>query len=107
MQIFRGARDLGRLVADAFEVGDDLDRRHHGAQIVGGRLAPHDQVAAGVVERHFELVDGVILGDHAVGAVLVADAETRHRVEELGLDDAAHQQDLGADGLEFVVVLLG
>jgi hypothetical protein len=75
VQAFRGARDLAGLVADALEVGDHLDRRHHGAQVVRGRLAAHDQVAAGVVELDFELVHGLVVGHHLVGLLGIADAE--------------------------------
>ncbi len=107
VQRFGGAGDLGRFVADALQVGNDLDGRHDGAQVVGGRLAAHDQVAAGVVQRDFQLVDGVVFAHHAVGAFRIADAEAGHGVEELGLDDAAHQQHLAADGFQFVVILFG
>ncbi len=106
VQAFRGARDLARLVADALEVGDDLDRGHDGAQVVGGRLALDDQVAAGVVELHFELVDGVVVRHHLVGLGDVADPEAVQRLLELGFHHAAHQQDLGTDRFEFLVVLL-
>jgi hypothetical protein len=93
--------------ATLVEVGDHLDGGHHGAQVVRGRLAFHDQVAAGVVQRDFKLVDGLVFGHHALGARDVADAEAFQRFFELGFHHAAHQQDLGTDPFEFLVVLLG
>ncbi|MCY1370816.1 hypothetical protein D9M69_579240 [compost metagenome] len=107
VQILRHAGDFGRLVAYALEVGDHLDGGHDGAQVVGGRLAAHDQMAARIVQRHFELVDDIVFAHHAVGALGIADAEARHRIEELGFNDAAHQGHFRADRFEFVVVLLG
>ncbi|MNT95121.1 hypothetical protein D3C72_2369380 [compost metagenome] len=64
-------------------------------------------MAAGVVQLHFQLVHGVVFAHHALGAFQVADAEAGHGVEELRFDDAAHQQHLGADRLQFLVVFLG
>ena len=43
--------------ADSLEVGDHLDRCHHRAQVICRRLTLDDQVAAGVIQRHFHLVD--------------------------------------------------
>jgi hypothetical protein len=100
-----GTRNLGRFVADALQIGDDLDGRHHGAQVVGRRLAPHDQVTAGIVERDFELVDVFIGLDDLLRPFGVAGPEARHRIMELAFDQAAHEQHLGADCFQIEIVL--
>ena len=49
------------LVADALEVGVDLDRGHDEAQVGGRRLVQGDQLEAAVVDLDVELVDLVLV----------------------------------------------
>jgi hypothetical protein len=104
VQAFRGARDLAgsspmrsRSVMTLM-VAITVRRSFAAA-------GAHDQVAAGVVELHFELVDRVVVGHDLVGPGRVADAEAVQRFLELGFHHAAHQQDLRADRFQLLVVL--
>jgi len=50
--------DVHREVADALEVGVDLDRREDAAQVGGHRLAKRQQAEAPVVDLLVQLVIG-------------------------------------------------
>ena len=40
LQVARGASNLDGLIADLFQLDDDLNGRHHGAQLFSGWMAP-------------------------------------------------------------------
>ncbi len=94
MHVLRSARDLGRFVADALQVGDCLDRCHHRTQVICGRLAFHNQMTARVVQRDFKSVHVFVGLDHRDRAFDIASTKTGNRILKLILDQTAHQQDL-------------
>ena len=57
--------DVDREVADALEVGVDLDRRDDRAQVHRHRLVQRQQLEAAVVDFDVQLVDGTVAGEHA------------------------------------------
>ncbi|MNP42212.1 hypothetical protein D3C76_1359680 [compost metagenome] len=102
-----GATDLVRYVADAFQLGNGLDDRHHQAQVAGGRLAFGNDAHAGLVDRHFHHIDLGITLDHPFGQFTVLVMHRGNGVGELLLHQPAHGQHLSADVLEFSVELAG
>ena len=58
------ARDLGRLVADAFQVSDGLDHGHQHAQIAGSGLAARDDGREVEVDLGLELFGCVFVVHH-------------------------------------------
>ena len=57
--------DVDRQVADALEVGVDLDRRDDRAQVGGHRLVQRQQREAAVVDLDVQRVDRLVAGEHA------------------------------------------
>ena len=54
----RGLGDVHGEIADALEIGVDLDRSHHGAQIRGDRLVQGQELQAPIVDLDVQSVEG-------------------------------------------------
>ena len=76
MQALAHLGDLLGLVADALQVGDHLDDRHHQTQVTRRGLALGDHLGAGFVELQLHRVDALVVVDHLLEFVQVAVAET-------------------------------
>jgi hypothetical protein len=98
--------DLLRFVADALQVGDGLHHGHDHAQVDRRRLAPGDDVVAGLVEFDLVPVDLAIVGDHLFDQRDVAGLQAVHGALHLLLDQAAHRQHARAQALEIGIELL-
>ena len=107
MQGARCAGDFGRLITDALKIRDDLDRSHHGTQIIRGGLTFDDQMTAGVIQLHFQLVDFFISRDDALGFLDIQRTKTNHRIMELFFHETTHLQYPRADRLKVKLVLSG
>ncbi len=103
----RGAADFVRHVADALQLGNGFDDRHHQAQIAGGRLALGDDAHAGFVDRHFHHVDLGVAFDNSLGQLAILIVHRGDGVGQLLLHQPAHGQHLGADMLKLCVELAG
>ncbi|MNV40751.1 hypothetical protein D3C71_1323670 [compost metagenome] len=103
----RSAANLVRHVADAFQLGNGFDDRHHQTQVAGGRLAFGDDPHAGFVNRHFHHIDLGVAFDHAFGQFTVLIVHRGDSVGQLLFHQPAHGQYLGADMLQFCVELAG
>ena len=64
--------DVDAQVRRALDVGDDLDRRHDGAEVDGDRRLQGDDPEAGLLEFDRLHVVGVVAEDHVLGALEVA-----------------------------------
>jgi len=86
----RGLGDVDGQVADAFEVGVDLDRGDNRAQVGGHRLVQREQLEAAVVHLDVQLVDRLVAVEHAVDGRDVAADQPVHRGADALLREAAH-----------------
>ena len=69
------ARRLGDVdgqVADALEIGVDLDRGDDGPQVGGHRLVQREQLEAAVVDLDVQLVERLVAVQHALDELAVA-----------------------------------
>ena len=103
----RGAADFIRHVANAFQLSDSLDDRHHQAQVAGGRLALGDDAHARFIDRHFHHVDLFVAVNHAFRQIAVLVMHGGDRIRKLLLHQPPHGHHLGADILQFSVELAG
>ena len=99
--------DALAFVANALQIGDGLDRRHHHAQVAGRGGAGGENAAALLVDGDFHAVDLVILAGHRLPERTVAVDQRGQRLAELLLDEPAHRQHLGADTLQVFVEAAG
>ena len=100
------APELLGLVADALQVGDDLDDGDDEPQVAGRGLAPRQHARALLVDLDLEGVHVVVGLRDLGGEVRVALEQGRQAVRHLALDEPAHGQHLVADGLQLEVELL-
>jgi hypothetical protein len=98
-------RDLGRLVADALEVGHDLAGGEDQAQVRGRGLAAHDDLPQLVVDDLLELVHLGVPGDHLQRALHVAVDVTQDGRADVRFHEPAHLEHPRADRLQVLVVL--
>ena len=98
---FGHTRDFLRFVADALQVSDGLDHRHHHAQVTGRRLALGNDVCAVVVDANFQRVHAMIIGDDLISQRHITIGERFHRPIDLLFHQAAHLQDARTHAFEF------
>jgi hypothetical protein len=60
-----------------------------------------------VIDRHFHLVDAVLGVEHLRSGLKAHVDQRVDRLVQLGLDQAAHLEHVGGDGVEFGVELTG
>ena len=85
-----GFGDVDRQIADAFEVGVDLDRGDDGAQVDGHRLVQRQQLEAAVVDLDVQLVDRRVADQHLFDERVVAIDQGAHGRPRPVLGEAAH-----------------
>jgi hypothetical protein len=99
--------DLLGFVTGPFQVGDDLADAEHQAQIGSRRLALGDDVGAVVVNGFFKLIHFAVGIDDALDAANFAGGVGIDGSGNLGFDQAAHLQHMGAQATEVFVELAG
>ncbi len=91
------------MVADAFEVGVDLDGEDDEPQVGGDGVVQREDALALPVELEFERVDLVVAAADAVGQFDVAGHERVHRLGELLVDEVRHFEHELAEHLQLFV----
>ena len=86
----RALGDVHRLVADALEIGVDLDDRTHQPQVGRDRILQREELDAQVVDLELELVDLRVAGGHLDRQVGPALDQRRERIAHARLDELAH-----------------
>ena len=84
--------DVDRQIADALEIGVDLDRGHDGPQIGGHRLVERQQLEAAIVQLDVEIVDRLVAGQHGLQRLGVALDDRHDGDAHPFLGQAAHCQ---------------
>ncbi len=92
------------MVAEALQVGRDLERRDDVAEIDRHRLAERQQADDERADLLLERVDRRVALDDRVGGFRVAPQDALDRAVELRLDEAAHAADQGVELRELLVV---
>ena len=85
--------DVLGIIADALEIGGDLQRPDHGAEIGRHRLAQRQHLHGELLELVFERIDAAVFLDHDRGAL---DVPLDHGLDgggDLGFAQAAHLHD--------------
>jgi hypothetical protein len=82
--------DVDRQIADALEIGVDLDRRQDDAQVDRHRLVQRQQLDAAAVDLDVQLVDRRVAGEHLVDERPIAVDEAGDRRAHALLGEAAH-----------------
>ena len=95
--------DVDREVADAFEIGVDLDRREDRPQVGGHRLVQREQPEAAVVDLDVQLVDRLVADQHGLDLVEIALGQTVHRSAHALLGEPAHLEQPRREQLELVL----
>ena len=101
----RALGHVGRVIADAFDIGRDAQAGQDLAQVACHRPAQR-QAHHVVADVLLKLIDGFIVGDDALGSVLVALLDDVHGRLQLRDRHLAHAHDLGHQALLFFVVAL-
>jgi len=96
--------DVSRHVADALQVGGDLERRGDEAEVARRGLAEREQLEREVVDLDVEAVHGVVALDGGARERLVALNEGLHRPPDLLLHQPAHLEHRGAQLAELLLV---
>jgi hypothetical protein len=91
-------------VADAFEVGRDLERRGDQAEIARRWLVEGEELQAEIVDLDVEPVDRVVAVDDRPRQRRVALGQRPDRLCDLVLDEAAHLEDRRAELRELLLV---
>lgn len=94
------------IVADPFEHGGDLDRRHGFAQIVGQRRTQGDQADCKPLNFRFEMVDPQILFEDAVGGLQIVPGQRVDCIADRRFGQAAHFRNERAQFADIVVECL-
>ena len=95
--------DVHRQVADALEIGVDLDRGHDGPQVGRHRLVQRQQLQHAVVDLDVELVDRLVAGQHRFDEAEVALGQALDGMAHALLGQAAHLEQPGPEDLEFLL----
>ena len=96
--------DVRGEVADALEVGDDLEGGGDEAQVARRGLAQGEQLEREVVDLDVEPVDRVVALDRDARERAIALGEAAHRLGDLILDEPAHLQQARAELAELALV---
>jgi hypothetical protein len=96
-----GLGDVDGQVADAFEVGVDLDRRHNAAEIHGHRLVEGEQAEAAAVDLDVQLVDRFVPAKHPFDELDVARHQAVHGRSHPLFCEPAHCEEAALQRLEF------
>ena len=99
--------EVDRLVADALEVGDELQRRRDEAEVVGDGLAEREHVDGELVDLHLVAVDARVEGFDLWDAPEVAVEKRRHREVDRPLAARAHREQVAAELPELVFEVAG
>jgi hypothetical protein len=105
IQRHRPLGDIGRVVANAFDIRCHPQGRQDHAQVTS-EWAATDQVDHIVVDLMFKRIDGFVVADHALGGVVVAARDHIQRGLELRRRHLAHADQFGNQRFLFVVVAL-
>ena len=81
-------------IADAFEIGDDLEGGGDEAQIGRGGLIQRQRADALLVDRELHLIDRAVGVDDPAGELRVAFQQRPDGLADVGVDQASHGQDL-------------
>ena len=100
IQFARPPRDVRPLVGHALEVGRELHRRNHPAQIGRDRLKTQEQIDAILVHLLFELIDLLVIGDRDRAHLVVPLHQAGDGAIEAALGQARHHEDVVAQGRE-------
>ena len=98
-----GFADVDGQVADALEVGVDLDGGDDHAQVGGHRLVQRQQLEAAIVHFHVEVVDRLVARQHRVERGVVAVHQAAHRFAHALLGQPAHRQQPLLERVELVL----
>ncbi len=93
-QVEHALRDVDRLVADALEVGVDLEHRENEAKIDRHRLLHGEQIERQFVDLALGVVDGGFAGQHHLTELAVARTISLGRTVDGLLGQASHAQEL-------------
>ncbi len=96
-------RDVDGEIADALEVGVDLDGGDDGAKIDRHRLIEGQQCEAAAVDLDMELVDRRVAGEHVLHDRGVARDQPLDGGPHAVLGEAAHFQQPPFEMLEFLL----
>ena len=83
-------RDVDGQVADALEVGIDLDRRHDGAQVRSHGLIQREQRKTAVVDFDVQPVNRFVLDEHAIDQFEIAIDEAFDRQTDVLFSQTTH-----------------
>ena len=95
--------DVDAQVGRAFDVGDDLDRRHDGAQVAGHRRLQGDDAEARLLELQRSGVVGGVTVDHVLGRFEVEVEQHLGRPRDQFGHPGRHAGDADADLVEALV----
>ena len=101
------APDLGRLVANAFEVRHHSDDSDNHAQVAGCRLPAGQYLGAAITDFDFQVVHLVIGAVHLRGELRIALEQRLQRLATLLFHQATHGEHPVAHCFQFGVIALG
>ena len=99
----RGLGDVDREIADALEVGVDLDGRDDRPQIDGHRLVERQQREAAAIELDVEPVQWLVAADHAIDQIAIAVDQPFDCQPHLLFGEAAHLEQPSLQMLELLL----
>jgi hypothetical protein len=83
-----------REIADAFQVGIDLQRGCQETKVACHRLAQGQEAGGQAVDLHFHAVDARLIANHILGKFPVLFQEGTHRAVNSRFHEAAHLEQL-------------
>ena len=96
----RNFGDVGRLVANAFQIARDFKRRRHAMQISRNGLLGEQQLHAQPLDLAFLVVDVVVAIDHRIRCFGIAGGKRRDARAQGVFRRRRHNQQLGIEQLQ-------
>src|SRR5262245_49747251 len=96
-------RDVDREVADALEIGVDLDRRHDRAKVGGHRLVERQQLETAAVDFDVKLVDWLVAAEHGFDQIDVTAHKSVDRRANAFFRQTAHFEQTPLKRLELLL----
>jgi len=93
--------DIDREIADALDVGVDLQNGDDDAQVGGERLSQREELEAAVVDFDVQLVDRLVAADHIGDELGVACRQACDGLSEPLFGEPAHVEQSTHEGIEF------